>query len=275
MKKTTTLLIFTVLLSACTKKGTDILPPEETPNDTIALADTVDSIEVNEAPVPKAADLVFNDFIDNFMNSKSFQTKRVNFPLEYDAFGEKTLVQKKQWQFDSLYANQEVFLMLFPNETALENRNTVNDGRVEVQQFNFSQDLLKQYSFSKAEGLWKLSSIKEEKIEDNPNHEFFSFYKQFASDSIFRQSHIQDPFTLIFQDDDTFSPVEGVASPEQWSAYAPELPVNQVTNVNFNQTLSDMSKVVLMLGTQNGSMSSTLTFRRKEGEWKLVKLENN
>ena len=275
MKRTVYLFVFLLLLSACVKKGQDITEEETVAPDSVAIVDTIDTLEAEEVLVPKAADLVFNDFIDNFMSSRSFQRNRVKFPLEYDAFGQKAYVQKSQWKFDSLYAGQDVFLMLFANEKALENRNSDATDKVEVQALDFNKDRLKQYNFSKNEGLWTLSSIKEERLEDMPANNFFRFYKQFASDSIYRQGHIHDPFTLIFQDEDTYQQVQGVASPEQWNIYAPELPAGKVTNLNFSQSLSGLSKVVLMIGTQQGAMSSILTFRQQNGEWKLIKLENN
>ena len=48
-------------------------------------ADTleVDSLEelISEAPVPKAADELFDDFIFNFAGNRKLQMKRIQFPL--------------------------------------------------------------------------------------------------------------------------------------------------------------------------------------------------
>lgn len=275
MRFTAYLFVILLFLTACSRKGNDIADEEIAPTDSVVLADTTDSVEVKEVPVPKAADLMFDDFIYNFMSNKSFQNSRVKFPLSYTAHGETRKIEKKQWTFDSIYANQDIFLMIFPNESALEKRNTEKTTSVEVQELDFTRNNIKQYNFNKDEGRWTLSSIQENHLDKAPNREFLQFYQKFASDSIYREQHIHNPFTLVFQDEDTFEPVQGIASPEQWCIYAPELPHKKITNVNYNQDIKDPTKVVLMIGTQNGSMSSILTFRQQNGEWKLIKLENN
>ena len=75
--------------------------------------------------------------------------------------------------------------------------------------------------------------------------------------------------------DDDFSDVTGSIMPEQWPTFKPEIiPEGTFYAVNYGQTFSDESqKVLIVRGVANG-LTSTMTFRQKNGQWKLTKFSN-
>ena len=65
-----------------------------------AMADTLDQI-IAEAPMPKAADELFDDFFFNFAANRKLQMKRIVFPLPVVNGNDTTFVPKKRWKMQS------------------------------------------------------------------------------------------------------------------------------------------------------------------------------
>ena len=67
--------------TACTDKKPEAV-------DSVAVSDTIDTVPedtlvtmIEEQPMPKAADELFDDFFFNFAGNKKLQRKRIVFPL--------------------------------------------------------------------------------------------------------------------------------------------------------------------------------------------------
>ena len=69
-----------------------------------------------------------------------------------------------------------------------------------------------------------------------------------------------------------FKNITGSLEPEQWSAFAPELPQGLLYNILYGQKYTESSqKIFLIRGIANG-LETELTFKKKDGKWKLTKL---
>ena len=100
-----------------------------------------------------------------------------------------------------------------------------------------------------------------------------AFYHDFASDLSYQQQHLNETVQFVGPDpDDDFSQMEGIITPDTWEAFAPQLPQRMIYNIIYGQPRPEgNSKVFVLRGIANG-MELEMTFRRKSGEWRLMKL---
>ena len=110
----------------------------------------------------------------------------------------------------------------------------------------------------------------------NRNESFLSFYHHFATDSIFQVESLDEPVATIMPDpEDDFTMIDGEFYPEQWEEFRPPvLPSEMIYNIIYGQTYEESTqKVFVIRGISNG-LETEMTFRRKDGKWKLVKIVN-
>ena len=69
-----------------------------------AVTDTMETI-IAEAPMPRAADELFDDFIFNFAANKKLQFKRIHFPLPIVRGGNTTYVPANKWKMEHFFGN--------------------------------------------------------------------------------------------------------------------------------------------------------------------------
>lgn len=246
-----------------TTDSTDSVPPLST--------DTIDSIAV--AP-PKKADEYFDDFVFAFMKNAKFQRTRIAFPLPHIIDGKQKLLQRRQWQFDRMYAKREVYTLIFDNHKGMRLAKDTSINQVMVEDFDFTQQRVKSYYFSRTQGIWQLHKLIEAGFSPQEESGFYAFYHRFATDAQYREEHINDPLQFVTFDEETFQPITGIITPDQWDDFAPELPTTHLTNIHYEYSNKNSQFRFLKLSTLSSGMSSTLTFRRFKDEWKLVKLEN-
>ena len=266
-----TLFVLLILLAACNGKKESAV--EEVVAET--STDSVTSVEeqtVEEIP-PVAADGLFDDFIYSFMRSKKFQLGRIKFPLRNVVDGKDRPIQKEDWIFDELYAKQDVYTMLFDNDKAISNEKDSAVHKVTVEWVYLVKGRVKQYQFLKENGLWCLVSLDEHSLENNPNNDFFSFYREFSSSEGFQMSHIENPFSFKTYDSDTFQEIDGLLDVAQWPDFKPEMPSEVITNINYAQRYPKNGRRVLVIASPSAGMSCTLSFEKKKGEWILVGME--
>lgn len=266
-----------VLMGSCGGHKTAEPQVGEAVADTL-LADSAvtdsDSVAMPEPPL--AADGFFDDFAYNFMRSRKFQLERIAFPLAWTENGRQKTVEKAAWKFDRLYSRDELYTAIFdseksvarsPKDTALK--------QVTVEMIDMKRKYVKQYLFRKLRGAWMLTAVDLHALSADANSDFLAFLGKFLADANYRVAHVAEPFTLVVTDPDTFQPIKGEAFPDQWDIYAPELPRDRMTNVNYGQRYGDSSRRVLLVSSTDGAMTSLISFKRQKGSWKAVKLENN
>ena len=280
MRKFLFFILFIAIVSAmcCPFMGCSNKKPvsDSIATDTVNV-DTVaqDSVEevIAEAPVPKAADELFDDFFFNFCGNKKLQYKRIQFPLPVVQGNKTTMLQKNQWKIDHFFMRQEFYTLILDNIRQLELSKDTAIKHVVVEKIYLESSTVKQYVFNKINGQWMMTSIDVKAIGNNQNSSFLSFYKKFVSDEAFQQESINSPLTFVGPDpDDDFKNITGSLEPEQWSAFAPELPQGLLYNILYGQKYTESSqKIFLIRGIANG-LETELTFKKKDGKWKLTKL---
>lgn len=242
----------------------------------IADTQTVDSTEklIEETPMPKAADELFDDFVFNFAANRKLQMKRVHFPLP--VYHNDKLVKsigKRAWKMEHFFMHQDYYTLIFDNQKQM---NLVKDtaiNHVVVEKVFYAKKTVQQFLFNRINGEWMMTSINYKPMYSNMNASFLKFYGHFATDSAFQAEHLHNPVKFVGPDpDDDFSTMSGDIEPETWPAFAPQLPHGMIYNIIYGQKYAESNqKIFVIRGIANG-METVLTFKRVHGKWMLTKL---
>lgn len=249
----------------------------DVPADTDSIQDTtaVDTMEqlISETPMPKAADELFDDFFFNFAANKKLQKKRIKFPLPVVNGNKTTLVEQREWKTDHFFMTQGYYTLVLDRMSDMNLSKDTSINSVIVEKIYLKRGSVKQYSFNRERGLWMLTSIQTKPIDVNGNASFLKFYHKFATDSAFQSHSLSDPVEFVGPDpDDDFSRMDGLITPDTWSAFAPELPKSMIYNIIYGQKYGDSNRKIFVLrGIANG-LEIEMSFRRKGGKWLLTKL---
>ena len=242
------------------------------------IADTqaVDSTEklIEETPMPKAADELFDDFVFNFAANRKLQMKRVHFPLP--VYHNDKLVKsigKRAWKMEHFFMHQDYYTLIFDNQKQM---NLVKDTAIDhvvIEKVFYAKKKVQQFLFNRINGEWMMTSINYKPMYTNMNASFLKFYGKFATDSAFQAEHLHNPVKFVGPDpDDDFSTMSGDIEPETWPAFAPQLPHGMIYNIIYGQKYAESNlKIFVIRGIANG-METILTFKRVHGKWMLTKL---
>ena len=242
------------------------------------IADTqaVDSTEklIEETPMPKAADELFDDFVFNFAANRKLQMKRVHFPLP--VYHNDKLVKsigKRAWKMEHFFLHQDYYTLIFDNQKQM---NLVKDTAIDhvvIEKVFYAKKKVQQFLFNRINGEWMMTSINYKPMYTNMNASFLKFYGKFATDSAFQAEHLHNPVKFVGPDpDDDFSTMSGDIEPETWPAFAPQLPHGMIYNIIYGQKYAESNqKIFVIRGIANG-METILTFKRVHGKWMLTKL---
>lgn len=242
------------------------------------IADTqaVDSTEklIEETPMPKAADELFDDFVFNFAANRKLQMKRVHVPLP--VYHNDKLVKsigKRAWKMEHFFMHQDYYTLIFDNQKQM---NLVKDTAIDhvvIEKVLYAKKKVQQFLFNRINGEWMMTSINYKPMYTNMNASFLKFYGKFATDSAFQAEHLHNPVKFVGPDpDDDFSTMSGDIEPETWPAFAPQLPHGMIYNIIYGQKYAESNqKIFVIRGIANG-METILTFKRVHGKWMLTKL---
>ena len=268
--------VLVLLFSACQSNKTGNSEVEE-PADSAQKADTVSSSLqeeiVEETPVPKAADELFDDFIFNFAANRTLQSSRIKFPLLVKRGDEVSYVKKGDWQMEYFFMKQDFYTLLFDSEKEMEAVKETNIEHAVVEKIYLHSKTVKQYVFDRVNGLWTLQQVIHMPLSESRNASFLEFYEQFASSIEYQSDHLMESVKFIGPDpDDDFNQMEGVITPDTWEAFAPELPSGMIYNIVYGAPQKETGRKIFVLrGIANG-MEMELTFKHEGGKWKLEKL---
>lgn len=242
----------------------------------IADTQTVDSTEklIEETPMPKAADELFDDFVFNFAANRKLQMKRVHFPLP--VYHNDKLVKtigKRAWKMEHFFMHQDYYTLILDNQKQM---NLVKDTAIDhvvIEKVFYAKKTVQQFLFNRINGEWMMNSINYKPMYSNMNASFLKFYGHFATDSAFQAEHLHNPVKFVGPDpDDDFSTMSGDIEPETWPAFAPQLPHGMIYNIIYGQKYAESNqKIFVIRGIANG-METILTFKRVHGKWMLTKL---
>lgn len=234
-------------------------------------ADTIADI-VEDAPLPKAVDELFDDFFFNFAGNRHMQMSRIDFPLPIHEDGETKMLDRKQWRYSHFFMSDGYYTLLLDHE---EQESLSKDSQLdhaEVEKLYMNENLVKHYVFNRIKGEWRLTSVAHTRLSDHPCGQFLHFYQHFATDTAFQAQSLGEFVLMTASDsDEELSDVTGAITREQWPFFKPALiPDNIIYNVNYGQTLDDdKQKVMMVRGVANG-LSISMTFKRKNEQWRLV-----
>lgn len=254
---------------------TPATPVEEVVDSVKSDSVVVDSLPaVAETPIPKKADEFFDDFAFAFMKKPRFQRSRIVFPLEHIVDGKRFEIQKSAWKYDRMYSAGETYTLIFDSAKGAGMAKDTSVSRVVVEELNLPHHRIKSYLFLRENAEWRLTQLKEEKMERSENSDFYAFYQRFSTDEEYQREHIAQQLSFSTFDEDNFKRIEGFISASQWPDFAPELPKNMLTNVLYGQTFKNTNLRVLSISSLSSGLTSTLTFRRRNGKWMLTRLDN-
>lgn len=250
----------------------DTLASDTTVADTQAMDSTEKLIE--ETPMPKAADELFDDFVFNFAANRKLQLSRVHFPLPVYR-NEKVVktIDKKHWKMEHLFMRQDYYTLIFDNQKQMNLVKDTTIDHVVVEKVFYHKKTVQQFLFNRINGQWMMTSINYKPMYSNKNASFLKFYGKFATDSTFQAEHLHNPVKFVGPDpDDDFSTMTGDIEPETWPAFAPKLPSSMIYNIIYGQKYNESNqKIFVIRGIANG-LETELTFKRIGGKWMLTKL---
>lgn len=250
----------------------DTLASDTTVADTQAMDSTEKLIE--ETPMPKAADELFDDFVFNFAANRKLQLSRVHFPLPVYR-NEKVVktIDKKHWKMEHFFMRQDYYTLIFDNQKQMNLVKDTTIDHVVVEKVFYLKKTVQQFLFNRINGQWMMTSINYKPMYSNKNASFLKFYGKFATDSTFQAEHLHNPVKFVGPDpDDDFSTMTGDIEPETWPAFAPKLPSSMIYNIIYGQKYNESNqKIFVIRGIANG-LETELTFKRIGGKWMLTKL---
>lgn len=250
----------------------DTLASDTTVADTQAMDSTEKLIE--ETPMPKAADELFDDFVFNFAANRKLQLSRVHFPLPVYR-NEKVVktIDKKHWKMEHFFMRQDYYTLIFDNQKQMNLVKDTTIDHVVVEKVFYHKKTVQHFLFNRINGQWMMTSINYKPMYSNKNASFLKFYGKFATDSTFQAEHLHNPVKFVGPDpDDDFSTMTGDIEPETWPAFAPKLPSSMIYNIIYGQKYNESNqKIFVIRGIANG-LETELTFKRIGGKWMLTKL---
>lgn len=241
--------------------------------DSVAVDSVADIVE--DAPLSKAVDELFDDFFFNFAGNRRMQMSRIAFPLTVDDHGETTQMEGRDWHYTHFFMGEGFYTILLDNVEQDSLSKSYSLQHASVEKLFLNDGRMERYDFDrKTEGEWFLTKLERGKWSENhPCASFLEFYQQFSSDTTFQVKSLDDFVVMTAPDseDEEFNDLTGSIMPDQWSAFKPEvIPSGVVYCVNYGQHYSDASrKVLIVRGVANG-LSIEMDFRRKGDNWKLV-----
>ena len=271
------LAVFLLIFISCGGSKTGTATTEEVA-DSVVARDTmsaVDSLlaELDNLPMPKAADELFDDFVFNFAANRKLQMERILFPLRMVTDDKVETVDRQQWKMEHFFMHQGYYTELFDNERHMEVVKDTSVNQAVVEKIYFDSQKVSQYYFRRLKGAWMLVEVRSIPFAKSNNASFLPFYHQFASSSEFQLQHLGNEVIFVGPDpDDDFATMEGVITPDTWEAFAPQLPKKMIYNIIYGEPRKEgNSKLFVLRGIANG-MELEMTFQRSNGNWRLTKL---
>ena len=234
------------------------------------LADTssIDSTEalIEETPMPKAADELFDDFIFNFAANRRLQKKRIVFPL-------KVYYNGKLKRMEHFFMRQQYYTLIFDNARQM---NLVKDtavNHVVIEKIFFRKKLVQQFLFNRINGQFMMTSLNYKKMYTNENADFLRFYDRFSRDSAYQVASMADEVEFTAPDpNNDFADINGVMMPQQWPDFKPALiPKDKIYNIIYGQHYTESKRKLFVIRGISNSLEIEMYFRKIGRHWKLIK----
>lgn len=243
-------------------------------SDTIVDSGTVAQI-VEETPMPKTADELFDDFFFNFINSKKLQRGRVMFPLPVRTGKHVSYIQRRNWQMEHFFRDQDYYTLIFDDEEQMNGIKDTAINNVVVEKIYIEQGMMEQFQFIRSDGKWALTEIRNVGLEESKNASFLTFLQKFFTEPEFQAGSIAEPLAYYGPDpegEDEAGYVNTSIPADSWADFLPEIPDNVIYNIIYGQKYSGgKERIFLFKGISNG-LETELFFKYADEGWKLMKI---
>ena len=88
-------------------------------------------------------------------------------------------IQKSEWKYDRMYSAGETYTLIFDSAKGAGMAKDTSVSRVVVEELNLPHHASKSYLFLRENAEWRLTQLKEEKMERSENSDFYAFYQRF------------------------------------------------------------------------------------------------
>lgn len=266
-----------IFVCACTDKEKSKVEIMTEALDSLAeVKDTL--ILVEDIPVPKAADELFNDFFFNFTTDENFQKSRITFPLNLKDGESAQKIGLNEWNLYDKFHEQEFYSVIYERERDLELLKDTAVNAVKVKWIYMQNEHIVNYYFKKLEGQWLLTGLEKTVMSNSSNYGFLTFYKHFSSDSIYQNASIVFPLKYILSPEGEIEEGEEFElSVEEWDELREQIPVpsDVIALIDYGQaSISQNRKVFLVQGISNGLYIKYKFDKNGEGQWQLYEIEN-
>ena len=140
------------------------------------------------------------------------------------------------------------YTLIFDSEAQMESVSDTSVNHAIVEKIFLDQGFVCQYQFDRKNGRWMLDRMNKQTMSHNPNASFLSFYRRFATDSVFRQQSLAQEIAFSGPDpDNDFEQMEGVITPDFWDAFAPELPHGTIYNIVYGHPHTHSNVKIFLL----------------------------
>ena len=242
------------------------------------LTDTLgtDSMEalIEDEPMPKAADELFDDFIFNFAANRRLQSERTDYPVNVDTYGKLSKVEKSKWGMEHFFMRQGYYTLVFNSASQLDVVKDTAISSVYVEKISFAKRKVTRWQFNRVLGLWKMQGVRIMALTKHEDASFLRFYNNFVTNPDIQSVSIAESVSFSGPDpEDDFSRMTGELMAEQVPAFLPWMPSGTLYNIHYGDQPYKPSntRIFVVRGIANG-MESELTFQRKAGAWMLTKL---
>lgn len=272
MKKIFIGLFALLLLVAC---GQENVQPNSPLSDSSSVEESNDSLVLAETEVRHPEpDGMFEDFVYLFMQDKSLQLDRIQFPLKWEKEGEMKKIERKDWVFDSIFVNQPENIQIIDGNHFDEEDSTSPTNSVIVEWVDLKTLNKKQYKFSHIKNQWILTEIEEKSLAEQSDNDFYVFYSRFVNDDDYQQKHVSDPFYFKTFDNDIDEEIKGWVAAEQWPAYRIYMPADKINNIIYDNKMPKSNYRTFVMSSPSSGMNCNLIFKYEGKCWHLVRMEN-
>lgn len=211
-----------------------------------------------DAPIPQAADELFDDFFYSYISSHRFAAERSNKGIEPVNLSE-----------------EEPFFVVYEREEDLELMKDTTLHRVVLEKIEWEDDVVINYIFQKASGKWFLTDLSENEVSDTPNAGFFIFLRDFFTDTSYQYESLRLPIKYNYYSEEDETIIESELDLQDWKELVGSLPldVKYLYNIDYGQSLiSSNRKSFLLKGLSNGLLMK-FHFGFAGGQWQLIGID--
>jgi len=247
--------------------------------DTCLVTDMLSEVEedIKEADEADRLDTSFDDFLFAFTHSDHFQNKRIEWPLSYtDADGVAKKISTLNSSSEFRFLKDDFFTVMYSDRKQVEEQKLkMEDSLIFVERIDLQEENLRIYEFKLLSGKWKLTSMRDIVFHESDIFDFLTFYARFSSDTLYQQSHVEEPLSVMMLDpeeDDAY--IEGTINAEQWRSFCPEVPHGVISNIRYGIQNYNLKQMILQKSGSSNGLQELFFFTKEDNEWRLTTYEN-